>query len=228
VSRRRTVVLAAILGAPLFAAIALLALFLLAPKRAHASPLTPRWEVGVLGGWSLPDRGLDDFAWDVSPHPSWGAQALATLGPAALGLRYTRSSTTQDLGAASSVASARVRSSALELVARGDLVGLEGFGGGLYAVASAGRLHLGYDPDRVTMDTGSGPVDVELAPVGTWTYGGGLGVKRGLAAGWNVALETTHRRFELDTAHRNGGEVTYERRNFGEWSARVALSRRIP
>jgi hypothetical protein len=203
-----------------------LALGLAAASPAGAGPLGAWLEAGVVGGMNAPDASLRDYQWDVSPHAAFGAQAMAGLGKHALGLRWSRSGTTQSLGEGASVATADVSLTGLELVARAQVV--RAATARLYATGTAGRLRLGYDPENVTIDVpGTGPVDVALAPVDTWAFGGGLGVEHPLGTRWTGALEVTRRFFSLETAHRNGSEIEYGRQGFGEWNARFVLGWRI-
>jgi hypothetical protein len=99
-------------------------------------------------------------------------------------------------------------------------------GNQLLAVGSVGRVHLGYDPDRITINPGGlgSTIDVELAAVNEWIVGGGLAVKRSLTPDWATGLEVDYRVFSMDTAHRSGDEIVLERQSFGEVSARLALA----
>ena len=193
---------------------------------AVAGPLGAWVEAAALFGASSPDESLADYQWDVSPHPAWGAQAMAGIGGKAIGLRWSRSSTTQALGDGASVPSADVSLTAVELVARAQVVRVAT--ARMYATGTAGRLRLGYDPEQVTIDVpGSGPVDVALAPVNTWAWGGGLGVEHPLGSRWTGALEVTRRFFSLETAHRNGAVIETGDQGFAEWNARFVLGWRI-
>jgi hypothetical protein len=192
---------------------------------ASAGPLGAWAELGAHAGAAAPDPSLADYQWDVTPRAAWGAQALAGIGQGAFGVRWSRSETTQALGEGASVPSAAVSLEALEVVARLSLVRAATLG--VYATGTAGRLRLGYDPERVTIDTGGGPVDVELVPVSTFAWGGGLGIEHPLGRKWTGALEVTRRHWSLETAHRNGAAIEYGKRGFGEWNARFVLGWRI-
>lgn len=197
----------------------------LVARSAHAGPIGAWAEIGAHAGAAAPDRSLADYQWDVAPRAAWGAQAMAGIGKGAVGLRWSRSGTTQALGEGASVPSAEVSLEALEVVARMSLVRAATLG--VYATGTAGRLRLGYDPDRVTIDAGSGPVEVALAPVSTFAWGGGLGIEHPLGPKWTGALEVTRRQWSLETAHRNGAAIEYGRQGFGEWNARFVLGWRI-
>ena len=182
-----------------------------------------RWiEVRAMTGWFKSDNALADYQWDVRPQPGWGVEAMAGLGRYGLGLRLMETGTTQTLGSAASVPEASVGSRTLELVGRGDLLS---FGAQkVFATASAGRLHLDYEPDHVDIDTGgSSPVRVELAPVNEWMWGGGLGVERTLGHAFVGGLEFSYRAFSLETAHRSGDTIVVGREAFGEWNARLSV-----
>jgi hypothetical protein len=181
------------------------------------------FSAGALAGSSLPDATLESYQWDTRAQMAWGAQGLAGRGPLAAGLRLWRSRTTQRLGLPGTSEQAKVRSTSVELVGQGRLATV--WGTDLHAIASVGRLHLGYQPDRVAFDPGTGsPIVVELGPVDEWIAGGGLALRRPLAGPWTVGLEADLRFFGLDAAHRNGSAIEYRRESFGEWGARFELA----
>ena len=138
-------------------------------------------------------------------------------------MRLLRSGNEQELGAESSVPTASVSMTSLELLGRGRVVSF--LGNDVVAMASIGRLNMGFDPDRVTVDPGgfAAPVEVELASINEWIYGAGLGVQRTFLQRWNAGLELDHRIFGLDTAHRKGDEIVFERETVGSWSARLGV-----
>jgi hypothetical protein len=184
-----------------------------------------RWiSVGLLSGSTWLDSGLADYQWDVTPRVDWGAQALMGGGRFASGLRLWRSQTTQQIDPANATPAADVRATSTELVGRGRLA--TALGCEVMAVASAGLLHLGYHPDRVTIaPTGGGAaIAVDLEPVNEWIGGAGLGLRRPLHGPWAAGVEMDHRLFGLDTAHRNGAVIEYGRQRFGDWSARLELA----
>jgi hypothetical protein len=217
---------AALSQAPLLEALAVLALILAAacaaPARAGVLAGTPQVSFGLLAGTAQPVASLADYQWDVRPHVAWGAQAMAGVGPFSAGLRFWSSSTTQSL-ALSGQDDPAVRSQSLELVARARVASWHRVS--LHAMAAGGRLALRWDPDHVTVDTGGTPVEVELAPIHEWVGGAGLAFEASLPAGITGGLEGERRVFALDTAHRSGSGVVYERGTFGEWAARCTLRR---
>lgn len=176
--------------------------------------------LGLLGGATLWDSRLDDYQWDVAPRPAFGAVARAGVGRFGAGLRVWRSSTTQRLGD-SGTSSPRVNATSLELFGQTQVASV--LGTRVLASASAGRIQLGYDPDQVTLDSPGGPIDVALAPVGSWSWGGGLSVERTLAGPWLASLSVDRQQFALDTAHRNGTTIETRRESFGDWNARLGV-----
>jgi hypothetical protein len=179
--------------------------------------LAPLWlSLGLLTGADKPDARLANYQWNTTPHAAWGAQALVGVGRLAGGLRVWTTGTTQQLDPA---AAADVRSTSVELVGQARVASL-GIAD-LVAVASAGRVHMGYHPDQVTI-AGS---TVDLRPIDEWIGGGGLAMRRTLIAGWSLGLEVDYRRFALDTAHQQGGTVVQARESFNDWSARFELAR---
>jgi len=175
--------------------------------------------LGVLGGSTQPPAGMADYQWDIRPQAAWGAQALAGAGPWAGGLRLWSTATTQDVGLAEPAA---VHRTSLEVVGRRRLASW--WGVDVAAMAGVGMQRLSWDPDRVTVSTPGGPIDVDLTPVHEWIGGGGLALRRPLGAGWAAGLEVDHRFFALDAAHREGASVVESRESFGEWSARLELA----
>jgi len=182
-----------------------------------------RWiSLGVLSGSTVPDHALSNYQWSTSPHLGWGGQALLGFGRFATGARVWSTATDQAIGLPDE-ASARVRRTSLELVGHGRLA--RWGGAELSGIASVGWLHLGYQPDQVTISSGGSPVVVDLAPVNEWIAGGGLAIKRALASAWTLGLELDRRMFRLDTAHRDGNTIVERRETFGDWSARLELAR---
>jgi hypothetical protein len=202
--------------------LALTALLTAPAASAGTFPGGQRVTLAVLAGTAQPVSSLADYQWDVRPRAAWGARVTAGLGRFDAGLRWWSSGTTQALGLPGTPA-AEVHASSLELVARTRLAGVRGLS--LHAMASGGWLGLGFDPDRVTLDAGGTPVEVELAPIHEWVGGAGLALEGSLAGGWGFGLEGERRVWALDTAHREGSGITYARDTFGDWSARLALRR---
>ncbi|NOT32934.1 MAG: hypothetical protein HOP12_02055, partial [Candidatus Eisenbacteria bacterium] len=192
-----------------------------APQAADARP---RWiSFGVLGGSTQPDAALADYQWSATPEFGWGAQALVGLGPLAGGVRGWRTGTDQALGVSGAPATTRVTETSWELVGRGRLASF--WGTEMFASASAGRLALHFDPDRIQVATSGGPVEVTFAPIAEWIGGGGMSFTRPLAASWRLGLEFERRFFSLDTAHRSGTAIVESREGFGDWSARFEVAR---
>ncbi len=181
----------------------------------------PWLSVGVLTGTTQLDAELADYQWITTPRMAWGAQALVGTGRFATGMRLWRTQTTQSIGDWGPAPT--VRATSWELVGEGRLA--EAWGTRLLATLGAGRLHLGYDPDRITIQP-SGPgteIVVDLLPVNEWIAGAGLALRRKVMARWTVGLAADHRIFGLDTAHRVGDAIVVGRETFGDWSARVEL-----
>lgn len=180
----------------------------------------PRWlSLGVLGGSTQPPGKMADYQWDTRPQAAWGAQALFGSGPWAAGLRAWSTATTQDVGLAEPAA---VHRTSLELVGRRRLASW--WGTELAAMAGGGLLRLSWDPNRVSIATPGGPIDVDLVPVHEWIGGGGLALRRPFGSSFTAGLEVDHRFFALDAAHREGASIVESRQTFGEWSARLELA----
>ena len=200
-----------------------LALLAWAAGPAAAAGENIRWvSVSVLGGTAQPVSKLADYQWDVHPHAGWGAQALVGRGGWSVGPRLWRSGTTQALEAPGTPAP-HVSTTSLDLVARSRLARWRSVE--CVALASGGWLAIRYQPDRLTLDTGAGPIEVALGSVDTWIAGAGLALRAPVAGGWTVGMETERRVYALDTAHRSGSAVTYARETFGDWQMRFELGR---
>jgi hypothetical protein len=184
-----------------------------------------RLALSLLSGSTRADAGLSAYQWSTTPRMAWGAQALAGRGRFEIGPRLWRSSTTQRIDVPGVTASPTVRSTSLELVGRGRVATC--WDARLLASASGGRLHLGYDPDQIVIPSyGLGaPIVARFTPVDEWIAGLGLGVERPLLERWTVGLAFERRIFGLDTAHRSGNVIVNARESFGDWSARLELSR---
>ena len=203
----------------------LVALALAAPAAARAQAAMPSLALTLLGGVAKPDAALADYQWDTRPTATGGAQAMVTFGAWGGGLRWTQTSNTQQLGSTASTTEATVRTRAFEAVARRTLAGFAGQS--LFADAAVGRTRLSYRPDHVTVDAGGTPVEVTLAPIDSWSWGGGLGTERALGSSLVGGLELGYRAFALDAANQSGGQVVVERRTFAEWSTRFTLGWRF-
>jgi hypothetical protein len=186
--------------------------------RAAAGP----WiSLGLLSGSTSAVGSLADYQWRIAPRAAWGAEANAGMGRLTAGLRGWRASSVQQVSAAGASASPQVRWTSLETVGRVRVASALGIDA--HATASAGRVHLAWHPDRVTLDAGGSPVTVDFKPVNEWIGGGGLALTRPIGSRWRAGLEVERRVFALDTAHRNGSVIEYARQSFGDWSARLGF-----
>ena len=194
----------------------------------HAEPgPNPLWaSVGLLSGATALDPSLADYQWDTRMRAAFGVEALLGQGRYAVGTRLWRTRTTQVIDAPGVQSDPTVRATTFEGVGRVGL--LESRGLKLAAMVSVGRRHLGYTPDALTIDTGSGTsASVSLAAVNEWVASGGLALEHELPGGWDLGLQVEHGVFGLDTAHRVGAGIETGRESFSEWNARFALAKRI-
>ena len=191
---------------------------------APAAGTSHRWlSLAALGGVTLPDPSLDDYQWQISPHGSWGGEALVGRGAWAAGVRAWTTATQQEVGAPGAPATTRVSTTSWEAVARSTVATVRAVS--VSVGASVGRVQLAYAPDHITIATAGGPLEVAFAPVTDWVGGAGVGFQRPLGARWRAGLQLEHRIFALDTARRSGDQIIEERSTFGDWSARIALER---
>jgi hypothetical protein len=192
---------------------------------ARAAAAAPGWRwisASLLAGSAQPVATMADYQWDVRPHAAWGAELQAGAGALAAGLRWWRGGTTQSVNLPG-VSDPAVHTGSIELTARARVARWRE--AQLLAMASGGRLAITYHPDQLTVATGGTPVEVALAPVHEWVGGAGVALQMPLAGRWSWGVETERRVFALDTAHRSGSSVTLARETFGDWDARVALTR---
>ncbi|NNE42619.1 MAG: hypothetical protein HKN12_00285 [Gemmatimonadetes bacterium] len=209
-------------------AIAALALTLAAPAAADAAGPSRllRVSVGPVGGTIILDQHLRDFRWDTEARTVWGAAGRAEVGRFGAGVRAWRTQTTQDTGIPGMELRPDVN------ITGGDLLGetrlFSVLGVRMLATGSVGLLHIGYSPDNLLVDDGTGStVQVNFNPITEWTAGLGLGVRRGVIGGLEASVGVDHSWFRMDTTHRVGSEIVQDRELFGNWTARVELTHHI-
>ena len=187
------------------------------------------WSVSVApsGGVLLLDPALENYRWDVSARPLWGLAATASRGRAEAGLRVWRSGTTQATGIPGETFAPDVGLTFAEMIGGWSVARVAGIA--LLVSANAGMLHLGWSPDRTTLDPfGAGsPVEVSFDPINEWTGGVGISARRGVAGGLGLALGVERSWFRLDTTHRAGDEIVAGRETFGQWIVRAELTHRV-
>jgi hypothetical protein len=179
--------------------------------------------LGVLSGTTLVDPHLGDYQWDTQPRPAFGAVAGISAGRFGADLRLWRSATVQRLDLPDGPVAPNVRSTSLEFIGRADLARWRGTK--LAATAGAGRMHLGWQPDHLTVTSGGVTSEVALAPIDDWTGSAGVSIEREVAGPWTAGLSLDRTLFRLDTAHRSGSEVITRRESFGDWNVRLAFAR---
>ena len=178
-------------------------------------------EIGPLAGATSFDAGLSDYRWDTTPRFESGLETTMGQGRWRAGLRFLRSQTTQGTGLELGTADPTVRATNGALLGR--VLAAQPAGIGIWVTAHAGWLHLGYTPDQVSFDS----VTVNFEPVDELALGGGLALRRTLGNSWALALSGEASTFALDTAHRQGDEIVFQRDRFWNWSARLAVTWRI-
>ena len=221
-------------GTPVRVAVAILAALACAAGASAAQPGGApgsseggaRWySLGLLTGSVKLDPSLANYQWDVTPRFAWGGQAMAGQGRWALGARVLQTQTTQSANLGGATGGPTVRETSWELV--GNARWARAYGVDLLALGSTGLVHLGYHPDQMTIDASGTPIVVDFKSVNQWIAGAGLAARRSIGGGWSAGAETEWRRFEMDTAHRNGNAIETRRESFDDWSVRLELARRI-
>ncbi len=183
-----------------------------------------RLSVGVFAGGLAVDQRLENYRWDTRPAVQTGIEATVYRGRFAAGARLWGSRTTQAIGIPGAGESPRVNLTGVEAVGRARLFELRGVE--LWGSGHAGRIHLGYSPDRLTFDTGvlADPITVAFDPIAEWEFGFGAGLRRGVTEHLAVSLDAERSSFALDTAHRRGEEIVESRDWFHSWSLRLQVS----
>jgi len=186
----------------------------------------PGWRlaVGAVGGAVAFDEHLADYRWDTRPAAQAGMQATLYRGRFGAGARVWRAHTTQASGIPGETRVPRVNLTALEMLAHVRVAAVRGIE--LWGSAHGGLLHLGYDPDELSFDTGggAGAVTVRYAPISEWDYGLGAELRRELGGQLALSLQAEWSAFALDTAHRSGAEIVESRERFHSWSLRMQVS----
>lgn len=183
-----------------------------------------RLGVGPALGAYFFDPALANYQWDTRPALQSGVQATLYWHRLAAGARLTLAHTTQATGIPGAGASPRVNLTGISMIGEGRIVTCRGLS--LWGTARAGQILLGYDPDRMTFDTGgpSGSITVDFAPISEWDYGLGLEVRGALTRQLALALQAESTTFALDTAHRRGSEIVESRERFFRWEVGLHLS----
>jgi len=213
-----------------FGAALLVAAVAATPARSEAGPFsaaseTPRrwFSIGVLGGSTQWNSKLADYQWSVTPRAGFGGEAMAGFGRLEAGIRFVRTGTSQAIGVPGAIDQTRVHATSFEVVTRARV--WEWHQVQSLATVSTGLLHLGYDPDRVSIPSGSGSTEVSFDPINAWAVGAGVALRRPLGGAWRMGVDVEQEMFALDTAHRQGGAIEQGRTSFGDWSARFELAR---
>jgi hypothetical protein len=183
-----------------------------------------RLAAGAFAGGIMIDRSLENYRWDTRPAPLTGAELTVLKGRFAAGARFWGARTTQASGIPGETQVPQV-----------DLTGVGAVGSvraltvsvlELWGTGYAGRLHLGYSPDRLTFDPGglAEPVTVEYAPISEWEFGYGAKVRTELMRRLSVTVEAGRHAFALDTAHRRGDEIVESREWFNSWTVQLNIA----
>jgi len=183
-----------------------------------------RLAVGVFAGGLAVDQRLENYRWDTRPAMQTGVQATVYRGRFAAGARLWGSRTTQAIGIPGTGESPRVNLTGVEGVGRVRLFDISRVE--LWGSGHAGRIHLGYSPDQLTIDTGvlADPITVAFDPIAEWEFGFGAGLRGEVTEHLAVSLDAERSSFALDTAHRRGEEIVESRDWFHSWSLRLQVS----
>lgn len=184
-------------------------------------------DAGPIGGVTLLDSHLADYNWDTRPMLQAGAQVVGYYDRYGAGVRVWRAGTTQATGIPGATTVPRVALTSVEAVGEARIARSRGIE--LWGMAHGGRLHLGYDPERLAIDLGggAGTVTVDYNAISEWDFGVGMGIRADLTKQLALTLQGENTTFALDTAHRNGAEIVEARERFYVWSFRARVSWRF-
>ncbi len=202
-----------------------LVLVLLMSTSAVAGEQAEWWLAAGLGAGAVnPDQSLDNYRWDTRPAALFAAEAIAGRGRFAGGVRLTRWQTHQGTGLALAEPDPRVRLTSVDFL--GQVRVLERAGWQLWGTALIGQMGLRYAPDQTIIPTGvpGGDITVHYDPIDEMNLGLGLALKRDFGDQVSAALLAEQSRFSLDTSHRRGDEIVFERQEFVNWSYRLQIS----
>lgn len=182
--------------------------------------------VAPYGGALALDSSLRDFRFETNTSPLYGLHAFVNFGRLVPGVRVWRSSSQQNTGIPGDDTQLDVSLTAVEATAAVRLAKIAGFR--LLANGSAGTISMSWTPAELEVDLGlAEPTVVEFSRVSETIWGAGITVRRSVLAGFDVAVGADRTWFQLDTAHRRGNEIVTSRDTFGNWTARVELSRSL-
>lgn len=198
------------------------------PPSANAAALfSAPQHVGfsTFGGAMLFDAHLGDYRWDTRPQALWGLGAHADWRLARLEARFWRTGSSQETGLLGESRAPSIRVTGFDLGIAPQLFRWKSWQ--TFASLSAGLLHLGYDPDLLFVDTGSGgaPVSVAFDPIDTWVANFGLGTRFSLPGQTTLGVAAEHSIFPLETAHRVDDVIVEEKEHFRHWALRLEFSR---
>jgi hypothetical protein len=196
------------------------------PAAALADGPRESWfGVGTYAGAVLLDEHLADYRWDTSPQAVYGLQGTWMRDRYGVGARVWRTGTTQATGILGSISSPSVNLTGFDLVVEPRLGAWRGLQ--FFAMASGGLLHLSYSPESIVIeDPGSGEtIEVSTPPIDEWIGGAGFAMRHHLPGRATLGLSIERSIFRLDTAHRQDDAIVEDRETFGNWMARLELSR---
>ncbi len=201
-------------------------LALLIALAAAAWPRVSRagWRLEAAAGLARPDASFADFRWDTGPRALLGGGLAWERGASAYGLRLQRHGGSQATGLPAAPAALELALTSLEAQLGRRLArpaGLE-----LWLQGHLGWLRLGYAPDQLLL-AGAGPAGedlrIDFAPVDALCGGGGLLLRRALAAEFALGLDLDALAFALDSARRVGEALVLERERRSNWRLSLRL-----
>lgn len=183
-----------------------------------------RLAAGVFAGGLMVDKELENYRWDTRPSALTGVEVTLLRGRFAAGARLWGSHTTQASGIPGESQAPRVNLTGVGVLGRVRVLKLNVVE--LWGSGYAGRLHLGYDPDRLSFDPGgpAEPITVVYDPISEWEFAYGAQLRGEPTRQLGLAIEAVRSAFALDTAHRRGDEIVQSREWFHSWSIQLSVS----
>jgi len=181
-----------------------------------------RLAIGPFVGAVVFDQSLSNYRWDTRPAIQTGLQTTLYRGRVGAGIRLWRTHTTQSTGIPGTTDAPRVNLTGVDVV--GAVRALSYRGVELWGSGHGGLLHLGYDPDQLTVNTGGIPITVDYKPITEWDFGVGIEIRREMTRQMALSLQGDWSSFALDTARRVGAQIVESRERFYGWSLRLQAS----
>jgi hypothetical protein len=174
--------------------------------------------IALAAGVEQIDAHFRDYGWDAGSHPSWNLSTALRHGRFGILAGFSRTETAQhqDIGVEPARQDVALSNARLMLEARL----FETHGVALRGRAGAGRLHIGYEPDRAALTGFNAGTAGEIAfePIDAWSGELGVAVAVALTRALSLEIAAERRTFRIDTSHRDGESIVRGEESFANGS----------